>query len=1460
MEEAVQQIPYDFLTKYLGGDALTLPCSVATHNGILSAKGLGDTGASGYLFMSVRFGRLCTKFLKPRRITGFKPRIVRGYDGKSSQLIDVILEMDFVINERTVKNAKFIVLDMTHDVIIGRKWYERHDVGIDVKGRRLEFPENWKPDGEVVTVKKPLKATEDVSEEASAPKFRSTKYRKPTVEDAEDEDHVRSRKAKKNRKAKDRRKDRKAREQAVLEKLEQLKRLKKAQRKDKIKKEAERPKRVSKETAPKEVKVRFSNNVKSSTTAGRDTPEVRKMDRALNNHERFSSPRESRAEKERRRSTIHRDREGAYIYATKEDEKGLEHLVKHRLPDVAAVKDDIFDKLAKGREDDAVISTVGEIDRELQKRRVKAGEDICNFMPHDTEELRQMARDTVPRRYRELLDAFSKAESDRLPRRTKHDHKIRLKKGCKPEDLGYSPLYKFSMEELEAARLYIQENLEKGFIVPSSNPWAAPVLMIPKPGGGLRFCVDYRKLNAMSEKDRYPLPLIDETMAQITKAKIFTKLDVRQAFHRTRMDEGSEDLTAFRTRYGAYKYKVMPFGLSNGPAAWQRRINELLMPYLDIFCHAYVDDILIWSESKEEHEEHVRTVLTKLMSAGLQVDLKKCEFHVTKTKYLGYIISTEGIAADPEKVQTIVDWEPPQSVKAVQAFLGFCGFYRRFVEGYSRVAKPLTNLTRKGEVFKWTDECHAAFEELKRRLQTAPVMRHYQPDSETRMETDASDCVCAGVLSQKAEDGEWHPVAFYSKAMNTAQMNYAIHDKEMLAVMLGLEAWKPELIGLQRPEPFLVVTDHRALEHFSTKRQLNSRQAHWADILAQYNFTITYRPGTQNTIPDVLSRKAEMIRDQKTRQAAARSLVMFQPVRGQCVYQSAEEEETQVYMIAPNQWEDQDITYISAIHELETVENDGHPAGFVLVDKLLEANRSHPSMEQFWQKATRQDEPHFTSVGGRNVLYKRRLIVPDFENLRTWIVDDVHSRTITAHPGRNKTRKLVAERYWWPGMSGFIDQFVSNCECRSAKTPRDKTPGLLQPLPIPLRGWQHVIVDFKDMTKDKESGKDNLMVIIDRLTKESCSLPCKKSITGRQAAKLYYRYAFRWVGLPEIVGSDQGPQFKSDFTDELSKILGIRWKLSSAGHSQSAGNAEIMNQVHDQRLRPLINNYQDNWDSKMPALDWVQKIMPNESLDWLSPHEVKYGYPARMHFDWDKATKDWKALTSKSRIDRKDAQLMAQTLQGFIEAGRQGLLKAEERMRKQANKKRREPDFGPGDWVLIVKQGQKITSRPSDKLDYPMTRNAYQIKEMAGSSYLLEVPEGWRGSKVFHADRLRKHPHNPVPGQDYTRPAAEDVDGEEEWIVDEILASREHNGKLQYQVKWSNWDPTEEWFPAKDFKNAAALLEKFHADYPEKAGPPARLENWLRAAAEDRFDKKHPDDNKPAKLKGMKLRRSNRKK
>jgi hypothetical protein len=336
-------------------------------------------------------------------------------------------------------------------------------------------------------------------------------------------------------------------------------------------------------------------------------------------------------------------------------------------------------------------------------------------------------RQKLPRHYHEFLPLFDRKKADQLPpHRPGVDHEVPLERddNGREKTPPWGPLYGMTREELIVLRKTLTELLDKNFIRASSSPAASPILFAKKPGGGLRFCVDYRGLNAITRKDRYPLPLINETLRSLSKAKWFTKLDVIAAFHKIRVQEGDEWKTAFRTRYGLFEWLVTPFGMTGAPATFQRYINSTLQDYLDEFCSAYIDDVLIYSDgSLKDHREKVRLVMKRLQDAGLQIDIDKCDFEAKSVKYLGFIVEAgQGIRVDPEKIKAVQLWERPRTVRGVRGFVGFANYYRDFVPKFSDIALPLTTLTKKDVPFVWSPQCEQAFELLKTLLISAPVL------------------------------------------------------------------------------------------------------------------------------------------------------------------------------------------------------------------------------------------------------------------------------------------------------------------------------------------------------------------------------------------------------------------------------------------------------------------------------------------------------------------------------------------------------------------------------------------------------------------------------------------------------------------------------------------------------------------------------------------------------------------
>ncbi len=386
---------------------------------------------------------------------------------------------------------------------------------------------------------------------------------------------------------------------------------------------------------------------------------------------------------------------------------------------------------------------------------VSAGFSVCDSVLQ--EEMGNLSN--VPEEYLDLKEVFSKSRAASLPPHRPYDCAIHLVPGMSPPK---GRLYSLSVPEREAMEKYISDSLTAGFIRPSSSPAGAGFFFVAKKDGSLRPCIDYRGLNNITVKNTYPLPLMSSAFERLQGASIFTKLDLRNAYHLVRIREGDEWKTAFNTPRGHFEYLVMPFGLSNSPAVFQALVNDVLRDMVDQFIYVYLDDILIFSSSLQEHVQHVRRVLQRLLENGLFVKAEKCAFHAQSVPFLGFIVSPEGVRMDPDRVKAVVNWPTPDSRKALLRFLGFANFYRRFIRNFSQLAAPLTALTSTKMTFRWSNAAEAAFTKLRGRFVSAPILRAPDPTRQFVVEVDASEVGVGAVLSQRAtSDDKVHPCAFF---------------------------------------------------------------------------------------------------------------------------------------------------------------------------------------------------------------------------------------------------------------------------------------------------------------------------------------------------------------------------------------------------------------------------------------------------------------------------------------------------------------------------------------------------------------------------------------------------------------------------------------------------------------------------------------------------------------------------
>ncbi|CAH9095580.1 unnamed protein product [Cuscuta europaea] len=721
---------------------------------------------------------------------------------------------------------------------------------------------------------------------------------------------------------------------------------------------------------------------------------------------------------------------------------------------------------------------------------------------------------------------------DKLPPRREVGHKIELEPGAKPPAMAP---YRMSPSELEELRRQLDELLGTGKMRPSKAPYGAPVLFQKKHDGTLRMCVDYRALNKVTIKNRYPIPLIADLFDRLGGAKIYTKMDLQKGYYQVRIAEGDEPKTACVTRYGSFEWLVMPFGLTNAPATFCTLMNKIFQPYLDRFVVVYLDDIVVYSNSMEEHVEHLRIIFQVLRENELYVKKEKCMFATEEVHFLGHVIGHGKLMMDMGKIRAIVEWEAPTKVTELRSFLGLINYYRRFIEGYSKRAAPLTDLLKKGKTWEWSDLCQEAFDDLKAAVSQEPVLALPDFDKPFEVQIDASDFAIGGVLMQ-----ERHPIAFESRKLNETERRYTVQEKEMTAVVHCLRVWRHYLLGAK----FIIKTDNVATSYFQTQKKLSPKQARWQDFLAEFDYTLEYKPGKANVVADALSRKAEL----------------------------------------------------AAISQAE---GD-------LIGRIKEGLERDPMAKELMKLAKEGKTQRFWEEDGLLYTKGRRLYVPKWENLRRDLVKECHDTKWVGHPGQKRTLALVETAYFWPQMRDTVELYVKTClVCQQDKVENRQPAGLLEPLPIPERPWDSISMDFISALP-KSEGFGSIMVVIDRFSKYGTFIPCMKDCTAEEAARGFFKNVVKYWGLPRSIVSDRDPRFTGRLWTELFKLLGTQLNFSTSFHPQTDGQTERVNALLECYLRHFVSANQRDWARLLDIAQFSYNLQRSESTG-RSPFELATG-------------------------------------------------------------------------------------------------------------------------------------------------------------------------------------------------------------------------------------------------------------
>ncbi|GJS21588.1 putative reverse transcriptase domain-containing protein [Tanacetum coccineum] len=781
--------------------------------------------------------------------------------------------------------------------------------------------------------------------------------------------------------------------------------------------------------------------------------------------------------------------------------------------------------------------------------------------------------------------------------------------------------YRLAPSEMKELSDQLKELSDKGFIRPSSSPWGAPVLFVKKKDGSFRMCIDYRELNKLTVKNRYPLPRIDDLFDQLQGSSIYSKIDLRSGYHQLRVREEDIPKTAFRTRYGHYEFQVMPFGLTNAPAVFMDLMNRVCKPYLDKFVIVFIDDILIYSKNKQEHAEHLKLILELLKKEQLYAKFSKCEFWIPKVQFLGHVIDSQGIHVDPAKIESVKDWESPKSATEIRQFLGLAGYYRRFIEGFSKIAKPMTKLTQKKIKFEWSDKAEAAFQLIKQKLCSAPILALPEGNEDFIAYCDASIKGLGAVLMQREK-----VIAYASRQLKIHEKNYTTHDLELGAVVFALKIWRHYLYGTK----CTVFTDHKSLQHILDQKELNMRQRRWLELLSDYDCEIRYHPGKANVVADALSRK-ERVKPLRVR-ALVMTIGLDLPKRIL---------EAQIEARKPENLKSEDV-------------------GGMLIENSKDPEK--PRKEKL--------EPRADGT----LCLNNRSWLPCYGDLRALIMHESHKSKYSVHPGSDKMYQDMKQLYWWPNMKADIATYVSKClTCLRVKAEHQKPSGLLVQPAIPQWKWENITMDFVTKLPRTQSGNDTIWVIVDRLTKSAHFLPMRETDPMDKLAKLYLKEVVTRHGIPVSIICDRDPRFTSNFWRSFQKAMGTRLDMSTAYHPETDGQSERTIQTLEDMLRACVIDFGNGWEGHLPLIEFSYNNSYHASIK-AAPFEALYGRKCRSPVCW--------AEVGDARLT--GPELVHETTEKIVQI-KQRMQAARDRQKSYADVRRKPLEFQVGDRVMLKK-------------------------------------------------------------------------------------------------------------------------------------------------------------------------------
>jgi hypothetical protein len=881
----------------------------------------------------------------------------------------------------------------------------------------------------------------------------------------------------------------------------------------------------------------------------------------------------------------------------------------------------------------------------------------------------------------------------------------------------------------QSSREYLKNELENmikmDIITVSSSPWAAPILMVKKKDGSLRLCIDYRELNKVVTGNSYPLPRIDDILSSLRGKMFFTSMDMVKGFWQIALDEESQEKTAFITPFGQYQFKRVPFGLMTSPSIFQGFMDQMLHGYNWECANVYVDDVLIFSATFDEHITQMDQIFDRMRKANMKAKLKKCEWARTELLYLGHIINRQGILVDPAKVEAVTSMPPPTCFKDIETFFGKANYYAKFIPDFSEKAKPLLDLKKNAKNWNYGEKEEESFQALKRSLCEAPVLKHPDLQKEFLLSTDASGYALGAVLSQEFEDGE-HPIAYASRLLKPEETRYAVIEREAMAIWWAVNHFREYVEGCK----FTIYTDHKPLTYFRKKHFDNTRLANYALKLQNFDFEIIYRKGEANGNADCLSRYPIIpLKGSRSKLVQTDESVVndFDPTRYDEIPKSKVAREPKApslkslrLILAENldrqQMEQQ---FKNIRREQRTDPLFDAMMDYLEEERLPENPKLATEIQRTNDKYLFGEERELRRNTGNHLV----LCIP--ESLRKYVFYVAHEAPGAGHVGILKTVKRAQDRFWWPQMAKHLADMVQACPaCTAHKAMSRPYRHPLGKRETPTRVWERVHFDVWAPGNPNSRGKNTLVAFVDAFSKYLIAVPTNNH-QASTIAEVIVNHVAAPYGVPTELFSDGAPEFRSAIQSQLLQALGVVRTIVSPYRPQANGQAERVFRFINPMIAAVAEAHPNKWQDYIPLICHAYNTSYHRSIN-NTPFYVMFGRdpnPLILQSDTDEEVN---APEVRSHLE-----IMEETRRIVHE----NLTIEQERSKEQYDKKARPYDYQVGDVVMA-----KCPKVPADAIVklYPKYLGPYRVKSVQfGVLGLVPLQKPDAKPKPLHSDRCR---------------------------------------------------------------------------------------------------------------------------